>query len=436
MDGWACGGKILPRYTPTMTSERHLIAFLLAMALALPSPALAIRQGRLIGKVLDPEGKPIAGVTVTATCKDIPDFKKVMTTDAKGVFKVDFDRINVVYHYRFEKAGYLITEAEQTWSLEGTERYEFTMHPGEAPALDYRPPASVATAAFSAFNEGARAFEAKDYPTARARFEEALRHDPHLRPAWSALSMVLLEEKSYRKAAEAAERAIALGDTDPSVLRARWEAYRNLGDGAKAQQAREELEKAGRLQEEAKRIHNEGVALSKRGDDERAFARFQEAVEIDPNLHQAWLALAVSGLKVGRAAEAAAAAKRMLEANAQDEEALRIQYNAALQLGDEARIVEALLALAPIDPTTARDNLFKLAAKAFDADDAARAKERFIKVLELDPNHPRSHYYLGLLFVREKATKDARSHLERFVRLAPNDPDVETAKGLLSYLAN
>lgn len=419
-----------------MMTEHRRIAWLLLMVLAIPGVAFAAREGRLIGKVVDAQGKPIAGVTVTATSKDIADFQKVTTTDAKGIFMVDFDRINVLYRYRFEKAGYVTAEAEQNWGVVGTERHEFTMHAAEAPVLDQGPPASASNTAIAAFNQGVRAFEAKDYSTARARFEEALRHDPNLRQAWSALSLVHLEQKRYQQAAEAAEKAIALGAADQAVLRTRWEAYRNLGDAAKTQAAREALEKAGRMEEEAKRIHNEGVALTKVGDDQEALTKFQQAVEIDPNLQQAWLALAVTGLKAGRAAEAAAAARKILETDPQHQEALRIQYNAALQTGDEDKIVDALLALAAIDRTVARDNLFKLAAKTFDAEDIVRAKERFTKVLALDPNHPRSNYYLGVILVREGARKEARSHLERFIRLAPNDPDAATAKGLLSYLGN
>jgi tetratricopeptide (TPR) repeat protein len=309
------------------------------------------------------------------------------------------------------------------------------MQPAEAGALTDQPPASKSSPAIAAFNEGARAFKARDHAAAIAKFEEAVRHDPKLRQAWSALSLAQLEQKRYPQAAEAAEKAIALGANDQSILRARWEAYRSLGDAARTQAAREALDKAGHLEAEAKRIHNEGVQLTRLGDDKEAFAKFQEAVEADPGFLQAWLALAVTALKIGRAVDADAAARKVLEIDPQHQEAMRIQYNAALQVGDEDKIAEALLALAPIEPTIARDNLFKLGAKAFDADQSAKAKERFLKVVELDPNHPRSNYYLGVLYVREGNKKAARAHLERFISLAPTDPDAETAKGLIGYLA-
>lgn len=421
-----------------MMSEHRSKTWLLLMVLATAGPVLAARQGRLVGKVVDPEGKPVAGVTVTATSKDFSEFHEVTITDGKGIFMVDFERIGVVYTYRLEKAGYKATQVNQTWNVMGTERHQFTLERGDAPAaaLDQAPPPTTSNQAATAFNEGVRAYEAKDYPAARAKLEQALQHDSGLRQAWSMLSQVHLEQKRYKEAAEAADKAIALGTGGPAILRARWEAYRHLGDAARTQQAREELEKAGHLEEEAKRIHNTGVALSKIGNDAEAYAKFEEAVRIDPNLEQSWLALAVTGLKIGRAAEAAAAAKKLLESNARHEEALRLQYNAALKVGDEGKIVDALVALAAIEPTTARDNLFKLALRAFEADNAARAKGALVKVLELDPNHPGANYYLGVLFVREGAKTDARTHLQRFLRLAPNHPEANTAKGLLSHIGN
>jgi Flp pilus assembly protein TadD len=63
------------------------------------------------------------------------------------------------------------------------------------------------------------------------------------------------------------------------------------------------------------------------------------------------------------------------------------------------------------------------------------AKKRFGKVLELDPNHARAHYFLGLVLMREGAKQEAKRHLQRFLELAPTDPDAATAKGAIQYLS-
>jgi Tfp pilus assembly protein PilF len=88
-----------------------------------------------------------------------------------------------------------------------------------------------------------------------------------------------------------------------------------------------------------------------------------------------------------------------------------------------------------VEPTTARDGLLRLALAAYDAQDVDRAKERFGKVLEVDPTHARCHYYLGLISVNEGANYEAVRHFERFIELAPDDPDAATAGDLVKYLS-
>ena len=417
-----------------MRSKHCRTAWLLTLVLAVAGTASGARLARLIGKVVDQDGHPIAGVRVTTTCSERPDFRDVETTDNKGTFVVDFDRVNVMYHYEFEKAGRVTLKVDQHWTVEDTERHEFKMFPTEAVAGETGPPASTSSTAIAAFNAGVTAFKAKDWATAGTKFEEAVAQDPNLRQGWAALSQARVEQKRYQDAAIAADKAIALGATEEPVLRARWESYRNLGDVAKTQKAREDLEKYSRLTDEARRIHNEGVALSKRGDDAGAFARFKEALSIDPNLQPALLGLATAALKLDRPADAVAAAETVLKADSRNEPAIRLRYNAALKLGDATVVVDALVSLAAIDPATARDGLLKLATAAYDADDAVNAKQRFTRILELDPNSARAHYFMGLILMREGAKAEARSHIERFLALAPGDPDATTARDALAYM--
>jgi Tfp pilus assembly protein PilF len=372
---------------------------------------------------------------VTATSPQIPSFKEVQTTDKKGVFIMDFRQVDVTYRYRFDKAGLQSMEAEQEWHLEGTQNYEWTMHPGSAPSVGGPPPASASEPAILAYNAGVVASRAKDFATAEAKFKEATGLDPNLRQAWESLSAVELQLGRNQEAAEAAEKAMALGSMDEAVLLSRWQAYRNLNDEAKAAEALKDLEKVGRRAEEAKKIHNEAVALVKAGDHAGAFAKFQEALKVDPNLQESLLGLATAGLKIGRNAEAATAAETVLKADPKNEKALRLRYNACLNLDDKARLFDALIGLASVEPTVARSGCLKLAFDAYDAGDMVLAKERFGRVLELDPSVPYAHYYLGLITVGQGANAEAKVHLERFLQLAPNDPEAKTAREMLKILS-
>ncbi|MCX6538271.1 MAG: tetratricopeptide repeat protein [Acidobacteria bacterium] len=422
------------REVTTMSTSQRTMAWLLILIWIIPGLAFAEQKGRLLGKVVDPEGNPIPGVVVTATSPQIPSFKEVRTTDKKGTFIVDFRAVDVTYHYRFDKAGYQSVEAQQEWHLEGTQSYQWTMHPVSGSAVGSLPPASTSEPAILAFNGGVTALKAKDYPTAEAKFKEAVGHDPNLLQAWVALSAVQVQTGHNQQAAESAEKAMALGSQDEAVLLSRWQAYRNLKDDAKAAEALKDLEKVGRRAEEAKKIHNEAVALVKAGDNTGAFAKFQEALNIDPTLQASLLGLATAGFKIGRNAEAATAAEAVLKADPKNERAIRLRYNACLSLGDKERLIDALVGLAAVEPAVASNGLLKLAFEAYDANDKVRTKERFLKVLDVDPNQPLAHYYLAMAYVNEGATEEARSHLERFIALAPNSPEAKTAREMLKQL--
>jgi Tfp pilus assembly protein PilF len=418
-----------------MSIKKRTVAWLLFLILMIPGLASAERKGRLIGKVVDPDGKPIQGVTVTATSKEIPKFKDVQTTDKKGMFTVDFSQVDVTYVYRFDKTGYQTMQIEQKWELEGSQLFTWTMQPGQSAApMGGLAPVSTSQPAIAAFNAGVIALKAKDETAAEAKFKEAVGYDPNLRQAWETLSAVQLDLGRNQEAAEAAEKAMALGSTEPAVLTARWQAYRNLKDDAKAAEAQKDLERIGRQTEEAKKLHNEAVALSKAGDDAGAFAKYQEALTLDPNLQASQLGLATVALKIGKNAEAAAAAESILKADPKNEAAIRIRYNACLALGDNAKLIDALVGLAAVEPVRARDGLARLAFDAYDANDMAVAKERFTKVLGVDQNYALAYYYLGLISVGEGKNADARTHFEHFLQLAPNDKEAESTREMLKYL--
>jgi Tfp pilus assembly protein PilF len=419
----------------TMSTRQLKTACLLILIGLIPELTLAQSQrGRLLGKIVDPDGKPIPGVAVTVTSPEVPDFKATPTTNNAGMFIVDFRRIGVPYEYRFDKAGYQSLTVTQDWSLAGTGNFEWKMTPVTTVALGGAAPPSTSQQAVAAYNAGVGAAKAKEYAMAEAKFGEAVRHDPNLVPAWVALASLQVQTGHNKEAAEAAEKAIALGSTEEAVLMARYQAYRNLKDEAKAAEALKDLERIGRRAEEARKIHNEAVELVKAGDDAGAFARFQEALKVDPTLQPSLLGLAAAGVKIGRHAEAAAAAETVLKTEPANEQALRLRYNAALNLGDQDKLFEALVGLAAVERDVANKGLQKLAFDAYDANDKVRAKARFLKVLDLDPNQPLPHYYLGLLYAGEGANAQARTHLERFLALAPNNQAAPQVREMLKQL--
>lgn len=418
-----------------MYRAQTLRSCVLLAALAVVGGAESAKyEGRLIGRVVDPVGEPVEGVVVTATSAEVTGFQVVETTDRKGTFIVDFEKVGVTYRYKLEKAGYQTLETDQRWDLVGKARHDFVIHPATAASAEELLPTASSDPVVVAYSAGVVAFRARDLVTAQARFEEAVKLEPELHQAWAALAVVHLEQKQYQNAVAAAEQAMALGATDETVLRTRWEALRQLGDEDKAAAALADLQRYAEVTEEARRIYNEGVAFVKDGDHENAFLRFQEALKVDPNLEEALNGLAAEGLKTQRYQESLDAAEALLKNDPEDGQALRVRYNAALGIGDGELIAETLVGLAAVEPGVARDGLLHLAYEAYDANDLARAKALFEKVIAVDPKQPQSHYLLALIHVNDGAKGEARQHLLRYLELAPDEPEAETARELLAFL--
>lgn len=416
-----------------MGSKTRTIVWLLVVLLTIPGMAMAVNKARIIGMIYDPEGNPVEGVIVIATCNEVSSFKETDTTDKKGAFKINFDHIGVVYTLAFSKDGYLPFTSDHTLLSQGKSRETYVMHPGDA-TVQSVVLNTTSEPAIEAYNAGVAAFNRKDYETAVAKLEEAVGHDPSLFKVWEALSRVKLSTEDYQGTVEAAEKAIELGATGEAVWRWRWQAYKQLGDEEKTLQALKDLKDAGLQAAEAQRLHNEAVALMRANDYEGAYALFKQALELDPNLSSALLGVALSALEIGRYGESLDAAEALLKSDPDNEQAIRLRYNAALKLGDTDRIMDALVDLAKVEPEIARNNLLAMAFESYDANDMAEAEKRFRKVLQVDPGHPHSHYLLALIYVNEERVEEAKHHLEQFIALAPDDPEAPTATELLKYL--
>jgi tetratricopeptide (TPR) repeat protein len=417
------------------------VAWLLILFLMIPGLVFAEERARLEGRVVDPQGKPIQGVKVTATCEQDPKFNETRTTDKKGSFTVIFSQINVTYRYRFEKEGYQTLDANQNWTAEGSQRFDWTMQPGTGQVQAAEPggaaPVSTSTEAVTAYNAGVMAVRSKDFKTAVAKFKEAVANDPKLAVAWVALSSAQFQERDFKDSAEAAEKAVALGSKDEALLTTRYQAYKNAGEDTKAAEALKDLEKVGRAAEEAKKLHNEGVALVKAGDSMGAIAKFKEALALDPTLRASQVGLANAALKSGQYGDAATAAEAILKEDPKNDAAIRLRYNACLQLGDPDRLADALIGIYALDPVIAKKGLLKLAVDAYyDANSKDHGRANFLKVLEWDPNEPFSNYYIALMYVAEGKNAEAKAHLEKVVAAAPNTPQGTSARDMLKQLEN
>ena len=54
-------------------------------------------------------------------------------------------------------------------------------------------------------------------------------------------------------------------------------------------------------------------------------------------------------------------------------------------------------------------------------------------MVKADPTLARAHFLLGMALFNTDRADEGLIHLKKFIELAPDDPDAEIARGLLSY---
>lgn len=179
---------------------------------------------------------------------------------------------------------------------------------------------------------------------------------------------------------------------------------------------------------------NRGVAAINTGDFDSAESNFKKALEKDPELHNANAALARIFLKQERYKEAIVVAELAVGANIDADTMRQVLYNSYTELGNKDKAKEILAKMQSADPSKANANLFNEAADHYNTGNLAEAKPLLEQVLAQDSNHAKANYIMGLIYAGEQVNDKARLHLEKFIELAPDDPDAPLAKEMLNYL--
>lgn len=186
--------------------------------------------------------------------------------------------------------------------------------------------------------------------------------------------------------------------------------------------------------ERAVQVFNQGVEALQQGDDPTARKKFEEAVALDPNLAAGWSALATLALQDKELPRAIELAEKARSLDAKDLRALRVLVEAYDQAGQKEKSAAIRAELVAVDPKTAALEAFNEGVRHYNAGNMSEALTLFEKAVAANPDHAKSHYMLGLCLASSGRNQEARDHFERFLALAPNDPDAPTAREMLTYL--
>jgi tetratricopeptide (TPR) repeat protein len=150
------------------------------------------------------------------------------------------------------------------------------------------------------------------------------------------------------------------------------------------------------------KAYNEGVLAKQGGDPDRAEELFREAVEIDPELAEGYMALASIAHERGDFATAAAEAERALELDSGNALALQLRFDAYRQMGDEEKAAEAAEAMRAAGAVTdAAVVVFNEGVRAYREGNVAEAIRKFEEAVALDPELVNGYVVLGSIVLSQ-----------------------------------
>jgi tetratricopeptide (TPR) repeat protein len=417
-----------------MRSFAYSLLFLLLLGL----PPVASAQGaRVAGRVTDEAGEPLQDVTATIINMET-GAETSQNTSKKGRFTIAVVQVDRQYEIVLSKDGYIpIREPikmQRGEPLQGT----WIMVPGGtggAPGLNLTPEELEAKqAAVNLYNEGAQAFNAGDLQTAAVKFDAAIADDPELMEAYDIAAALNLKLENYDRAMELAEKILEGDQLNARALGVQYDALNALGRSEEADAALDMLVANVREVDTARRVYNRGLAQARAGDVEAAMPRLEQAVELEPTLAPAWGLLGDLEIARGNHQRAIECGDHLIELEGSRERGLSLRHRAFEAMGDQEGAREALRALAAENPDAVMKSLFERGNDLFDGNEPVAAAAVFRQVLDLQPDNAEAHYKLGLALLSAEDVPTARTHLERFLELAPDHPEAAAARDMLGYL--
>jgi tetratricopeptide (TPR) repeat protein len=414
-----------------MRKARIAVLVITLLLMAVPGMVSAQAAGRLSARVIDHEGNPIPGVEVTVTTPDLEEYEERATTNKKGKFLMSHTDTTLSYTYRLEKEGFQAVVERVRVNTGAVTQVTFRMLPEGSRSPDQPlPPEGQAALAY---NAGVEAQLAGDLETAVQRFRRSIELDPTAAIPHTGLAGVYFIQEKWMEAAAEAEKALELDPADQRALQIRYEAYMGAGETALAAEAAEALSTTDASSEVAGRAYNDAVDAYQQGDRATARRMLEEAVMVNPGLVRPHVFLAAICREEGDLDRAEQEVMATLEIEPNNALALRLGYEIAALQGDLETEVAMAGRLADADPEYAGDHFLPRAVELYDANQFAGAAAIAAQVVKVRPEDAKAHFILGMASFNTGDSETAREHLERFIELAPDDPDAAIARELLSY---
>jgi tetratricopeptide (TPR) repeat protein len=285
-----------------------------AFVLAAFGAAASAQTGRLKGKVVDADNKPVEGATVLIESKEM-NRKLTTKTDRRG----EYTHFLAPGEYTVTVTKDSLTQTQQTRVSIDERELDFTLRPGGGGGgagggmsdADRKKIEAERTAVKTAFESGVALSNEGKFDEAIAKFNEVLAKMPKCAECHGNIGAVYMKKKDYAQAEAAYKKAT---EVDPNAA----EAYMGLANAYNAQRkfdlATEASAQAQKLQgaagaaggagASAGSLFNQGVIAWNAGKIPEAQKLFEQAVAADPKLAEAHYWLGMANVNQGKLPEA------------------------------------------------------------------------------------------------------------------------------------
>ena len=161
-----------------------------------------------------------------------------------------------------------------------------------------------------------------------------------------------------------------------------------------------------KIEKEAFTSFNNGVKLAKENNFDDAIQEFRKAIELKPDLAEAYENLGI-----------------LLFQQQKDDEAEKVLLKALELKPEEIKTKQVLT-----------DIYYEKAKTLIRKEKPAEALEKLNQAYSFNPDHAYVNYLLGYLYANNQMKNEAIKHFEAFLQLEPNAPQVEKVKEILKSL--
>lgn len=274
------------------------------------APAVFAQTGMLKGKVLDAEGKPVAGAQVVIEFADGVNRKFEVKSDRRGEFiQIGLQPGNYKVTATVEKLGTMTQNSRVR--LGTAAEVEFKFVPGAAGP----DPAAAAKAAElkKAFEEGVAASKGGNFDLAIQKFQAAVVAAPSCYDCYYNIGFAYMQKKDDKQAEAAWLKAVELKADYAEALNALATLYNNQKRFDEAAAMGNKAAASGGGGGSADAIYNQGIILWNQGKIPEAKAKFEEALKANANHPESHFQLGMAQLNEGKIPEAIAAFEKYLQ---------------------------------------------------------------------------------------------------------------------------